>query len=86
MNQLEALIDEIMNFMYFEFGPDAQLKIGIWSMEDSPHTYYAILESNDGKVIYGESSYGEDTVENALKAVVKEITEEARSKGEAPNE
>ena len=75
MSNLEQLIDEIMNFMYFRFGPDAQLKIGIWSMTDSPHTYYAILESNDGRVTYGESSYGEDTVENALKAVVKEITE-----------
>lgn len=81
--KLSHLIDEIMNFMYFEFGPDAQLKIGIWSIEDSPHTYYAILESNDGRVTYGESSYGEDTVEDALKCVVREITEEAR--GEVSN-
>lgn len=75
------MVDEVTRCMehiadwLFEHGDEStQLKFGIWSYKDFPHTYYALIESGD-RLICGESSYGSDTIEDALKAVVDELRE-----------
>jgi hypothetical protein len=74
MNEIERLMEEIAAWL-FEYGDEsAVLKFGIWSFEDSPHTYYATVSGDNG-LLLGEDSYGSDTIEAALRAVVNSLAQ-----------
>lgn len=74
MSETERLMEEIAAWLFENGDETAQLKFGIWSYEDTPHTYYAVVKGKDG-LLLGEESYGSDTIEDALQAVVNEISQ-----------
>lgn len=69
MSETEQLLDEILDFIHFEFGTKADLRIGIWS--DTP-TYYAVIYEGDN-LITGEASYGSNSIYQALDELMKDI-------------
>ena len=87
---VEQNIEMIMDFMFHNHGEDAELKIGVWNESEEPHTFYAVIcEARSGNVILGESSYGTDTVDEALKELTDEMADEAKdpdgNQGQAKN-
>lgn len=75
---MEQEINIIMDWIYLNYGEDAELKLGIWEPGAEPHTFYAVItDTLTGNVIVGESSYGCDTLTEALEYVNAEINVKA---------
>ena len=79
MNETERLLDNIFEFIYNQYMDDSvQLKIGIWDLDAVPYDFYAIIEDN--KTLYfGESSYGSETLQGALRELNKELEDYYRT-------
>lgn len=72
MDKLETILEYIFN----NIDEMAELRIGVWD-EDIPHTFYAtIAKTQTGNVILGESSYGAETIEEALHGLIEEINKD----------
>jgi hypothetical protein len=69
----EQLLGEIMDFIHSELGESGQLRIGIWSEEKVPFTFYAVIYDQGDNLITGEASYGTDSIEEALTELSKDI-------------
>ena len=69
-------IKEILDHLYTE-NPQGRLCIGIWDDTAVPYTLYAVLINTDGTPMLGESSYGSETLEEAIEALYAEYCEES---------
>ncbi len=78
-NDTSAILDEILQRIWEDFGDeDVQLKIGIWDHSASPYSFYAVVESadreqKDYQLIGGESTYGSETIHEALADLLNEL-------------
>lgn len=71
----EDQLSEIMDFIYEEVGMQGQLRIGIWSDEKTPHTFYAVIYKGDNDLITGEASYGAASIQDALSELINDISD-----------
>lgn len=78
--KMEQLLNEIFDFIYSEFGESGQLRIGIWSEEKASFTFYAVIYDRDNNLITGEASYGTDSIEEALKELINDISDYKKEK------
>lgn len=69
-------IHTVMNWIYHNHGDEAELRLGIWDEAADPFTYYAVVTKQDS-VILGESTYGTDSLEEAIDELLAEINETA---------
>jgi len=60
-------------YMYRTDGEKLRLSVAWWDVGES---YYAVVTEQDGNILFGESSYGSASVEEALDALQSEISAE----------
>lgn len=77
--------DDILDYIYnhpteFGFlgfdGSGWEIAIGMWPDDALPYACYAVIRDtigSHGTAHFGESSYGSETVEDALAALMKEL-------------
>jgi hypothetical protein len=71
MDKLQEVVDWM--FMHDRGSAGYEVRVGIWDSE-MPFTVYAVLY--EGSVLVaGESTYGSDTVEEALEGLLEETKE-----------
>jgi hypothetical protein len=74
---LVQILEIVFNYPDRFDSDSVYVKAGIWSVSDFPYTYYALLidGANDNMAIAGETSYGADSVDEALQCVLNELSE-----------
>lgn len=72
---MEDALTEIMEILYMHRSDCSQLtvRIGIWDDTSVPYTLYASLYDRNDNIMAGESSYGSDSLTEALAALLTEV-------------
>lgn len=77
---VDEMLDDIFN-KAFSHAPDPEqitVEIGIWQTEETPFTFFALLydnRTNPRTIVAGESSYGADSIQEAIQDLKKEVDE-----------
>jgi hypothetical protein len=71
-------LKDILEWMYMYRTDGGQLRLSVawWDVGES---YYAVVTEQDGNILFGESSYGSASAEEALAALQTEISAEVAS-------
>lgn len=70
MDKLQEILDAIYNKRQPEL---YRVCFGIWNAGDVPYTLYAVLADQDDVTVCGESSYGSQTLEEAIECLYNEV-------------
>lgn len=66
---------EIIDWVYMHRMDAEQVtvRVGVWNDADSPYSVYATMHDSTDNVLYGESTYGSNTVDEALRGLLAEL-------------
>ena len=68
---LSEILDHI--YSYLDRAESLTVRVGIWDYSTTTYTVYATLHDEDGNTLYGESTYGSNTVDEALRGLLDEL-------------
>jgi hypothetical protein len=77
---LELKIQSIFDWLFSTISDleALRLEIGVWDASELPYSFYAVLKDNKSNVaLLGESSYGSETIEDAIDAILSELSQES---------